>query len=43
MIIQAVCNGLVLFKLPSDFGYFQEKASILKELVKTSTANMTER
>ena len=38
MIIQVVCNGLFLFKLPSDFGSFQEKASILKESVKTSAA-----
>ena len=38
VIIQVVCNGLCLFKLSSDFGFFQEKASILTELVKTSTA-----
>ena len=29
-----------LFKLPSDFGFFQEKASILKESVQTSTATV---
>ena len=38
VIIQVVCNGLFLFKLPSDFGLFQEIASILKESVKTNTA-----
>ena len=38
MIIQVVCSGLFLLKLSSDFGFFQEKASILKESVKTSTA-----
>ena len=37
MTIQVVCNEMFLFKLPSDFGFFQEKASILKESVKTST------
>ena len=39
VIIQVVCNGMLLFKLPSDFGFFQEKASILKESVKTSRAD----
>ena len=38
VIIQVICNGLFLFKLPSDCGFFQEKASILMESVKTSTA-----
>ena len=40
MIIQVVCNGLFIFKLASDFVFFQEIASILKELVKTGTANV---
>ena len=40
MIIQVVCNGLFLFKLPSDFGFFQERASIVKVSVKTSTTNV---
>ena len=38
VIVQVVYNGLFLFKLPSDFGFFLEKASIPKESVKTSTA-----
>ena len=38
MIIQVVCNGLFLVKLPSHFGVFQENALILKESVKLSTA-----
>ena len=29
---------IFLFKLPSDFGFFQERAPILEESVKTSTA-----
>ena len=40
VIMQVVCDGLFLHKLPSDFGFFQENASILKESVKTSTAIM---
>ena len=40
MIIKVVFNGLFLFKLPSDCGFFQEKASTLKESVKPSTANV---
>ena len=34
VIMQVVCDGLFLHKLPSDFGFFQEKASILRESVK---------
>ena len=34
VIIQVVCSGLFLFKLQSDFEFFQEKVSIFKELVK---------
>ena len=41
MIIQVVCNGLFLLNLPSDFGFFQERASFLKESVKSTTANGT--
>ena len=40
VIMQVVCDGLFLHKLPSDFGFFQEKASIFKESVKTSSAIM---
>ena len=31
VIIHVVFNELFLFKLPSDFGFFQEKTLIFKE------------
>ena len=40
VIIHVVFNELFLFKLPSDFGFFQEKTLIFKESVKTSTATV---